>query len=592
MKPLILFQVVAWASFSVRVATLAEPDSINARRADVVTVEVPAGTILGLVADEVDSFRGIPYAQPPEKSLRLKPPVRRVDLLEDFDATGEAVACPQFDTKSLDFVPDDGDPDEDMPLPFPHSEDPGQEDCLTVTVQRPSGVPTNASLPVLFWIFGGAFQFGSTQPYDSTAMLRAAVAVNRPFIFVAVNHRVGGFGFLGGKEILQDRSANLGLLDQRMGLEWVADNIEGFGGDPRKVTIWGQSAGSISVFDQMALYGGNATYKGKPLFRAAIMNSGSAMPTDRVDSDKAQEVFDTVVNKTGCGNSDNKLECLRLANFDKFYNATRSVPSAFGFTSLAISYLPRPDGFVLPDSPSELAKTGSYYGVPMIISSQEDEGTLFARRRNKLIPWNTELFARYLEEHYFLNATFGQLVDFVKTWPRQLRLGSPYRTGGFNEFFVGYKRMSALLGDIFTLSRRLSLEVMTEAKPDIQAWSCISSYLHPRNFINPLGTFHGSDLFYGMFGLDRPKLLLPPPFPAINVLPDPTFAINATRTYYLNFLYSLNPNEGLSTLLDWPEWKDNRQLLQFDRKDVDLLDDSFRQASYEFIKANTRALYL
>jgi carboxylesterase type B len=104
------------------------------------------------------------------------------------------------------------------------------------------------------------------------------VAEGKPIIFVTVNYRVAGFGFLPGAEILADGSSNLGLLDQRLGLQWVADNIAAFGGDPDKVTIWGESAGAISVFDQMALYDGNITYKGKPLFRAGIMNSGSVIP--------------------------------------------------------------------------------------------------------------------------------------------------------------------------------------------------------------------------------------------------------------------------------------------------------------------------
>jgi carboxylesterase type B len=130
--------------------------------------------------------------------------------------------------------------------------------------------------------------------YDGTSLVADSVAKGKPIVFVAVNYRVGGFGFLPGKEVLADGSANLGLLDQRLGLKWVADNIAAFGGDPDKVTIWGESAGSISVLDQMALYDGDHTYNGKPLFRAAIMNSGSIVPADPVDGTKGQAIYDTV----------------------------------------------------------------------------------------------------------------------------------------------------------------------------------------------------------------------------------------------------------------------------------------------------------
>jgi carboxylesterase type B len=140
--------------------------------------------------------------------------------------------------------------------------------------------------------------------YDGAPWVSSSITRGEPIIFVSVNYRVGGFGFLAGKEILADGSSNLGLLDQRLGLEWVADNIASFGGDPTKVTIWGESAGAISVFDQMALYNGNHTYKGKPLFRAGIMNSGSVIPADPVDGVKGQAVYNTVVAAAGCSVSD------------------------------------------------------------------------------------------------------------------------------------------------------------------------------------------------------------------------------------------------------------------------------------------------
>jgi carboxylesterase type B len=272
---------------------LAAP-AIERRAALTVIAPAPATTIVGRSALNVETFNGIPFAKPPVGPLRLKPPQPLTSSLGTIDGTGSPRACPQFY-----FSVDDRNIPSDVlgtVLNTPLFQTIGNqgEDCLTINVQRPAGTTKDSKLPVLFWIFGGGFELGSNAMYDATSLILESVAQRKPIIFVAVNYRVGGFGFMPGKEILADGSSNLGLLDQRLGLQWVADNIAAFGGDPNKVTIWGESAGSISVLDQMALYDGNNTYKGKPLFRGGIMNSGSIVPADPVDCPKGQAVYDTV----------------------------------------------------------------------------------------------------------------------------------------------------------------------------------------------------------------------------------------------------------------------------------------------------------
>jgi acetylcholinesterase len=256
-------------------------------------VQTQHATAVGTSAGGVDSFKGIPFAQAPIGHLRLKPPQPIVASLGTIDATGVPRACPQFltatntssllaDTPAIQAATDSG------------------EDCLTLNVQRPSTATAGSNLPALFWIYGVGFEFGSTQTYDATQLILNSLSQGKEIIYVAVNYRLGGFGFLPGKEIKAGHSANLGLLDQRLGLQWVADNIYNFGGDASKVTIWGESAGSISVFDQMALYNGNNMYDGKPFFRAAIMDSGSIVPADPLDCAKSQVVYNTVVQNARC----------------------------------------------------------------------------------------------------------------------------------------------------------------------------------------------------------------------------------------------------------------------------------------------------
>jgi carboxylesterase type B len=273
---------------------LAAPAQLDKRAAPTVVAPSPQATVAGKEGLGVETFNGIPYAQPPVGQLRLKPPQPITSAVGNVDGTASPRGCPQF----FFSVDDNNIPSAvlgtllNTPL-FQAVQNSG-EDCLTINVQRPAGTKADAKLPVLFWIFGGGFELGATSMYDGTSLVAESVAQGKPIVFVAVNYRVGGFGFLPGKEILADGSANLGLLDQRLGLQWVADNIAAFGGDPDKVTIWGESAGSISVMDQMLLYDGDNTYKGKPLFRGGIMNSGSLVPAQPVDSGKAQAIYDRV----------------------------------------------------------------------------------------------------------------------------------------------------------------------------------------------------------------------------------------------------------------------------------------------------------
>ncbi|KAI0484514.1 Alpha/Beta hydrolase protein [Xylariaceae sp. FL0804] len=535
------------------------------------SVITPQGTIVGSSLLGVETFGGIPFAEPPTGSLRLKPPVRLNSSLGTFDASGMGPACPQmyFSTTGELLTSVLGDL-VDTPLFQTVSDE--TEDCLTMLVQRPAGTGANASLPVLFWIFGGGFELGSPQMYDATDLLLNAVSQDQPFIYVAVNYRVAGFGFMPGAEIMADGSSNLGLLDQRMGLEWVQDNVASFGGDPTKVTIWGESAGAISVFDQMALYDGDNTYNGNPLFRGAIMDSGSIIPADPVNGTKGQAIYDTVVEAAGCSGSNDTLNCLRDLDYDTFLNAANSVPGILSYNSVALSYLPRPDGVYLTDSPDVLAKNGQYAAVPMIIGDQEDEGTIFALFQSNIT--TEDELVDYLYSYYFyVNADRQDMADLVATYPAKQAAGSPFNTGPLNDAYPEYKRLAAILGDLtFTLTRRVFLEYAAAAYPDVASWSYLASY----DYGTPLlGTFHGSDILQVFNG----------------VLPD--YASDAIQSYYFAFLYGLDPNGvANSSLAEWPQWADDRQLTQFWSLTSNLLTDDFRSNQSDWITANVDLLHI
>jgi carboxylesterase type B len=551
--------------------SLAAPTaSQEPRAAQIATVVIPepAATILGNVMNKVESFGGIPYADPPVGPLRLRPPQRLTKNIGTFDGTGPAGACPQFvsSTSSKNLLLDTlGNI---ANLPFLQEATGQSEDCLTITVARPQGTTAGDKLPVLFWIFGGGFELGWSSMYDGTGLINYGVDIGKEFVFVAVNYRVAGFGFMPGKEIEDDGAGNIGLLDQRMGLEWVADNIAAFGGDPDKVTIWGESAGAISVFAQMALYDGDNVYKGKPLFRGAIMSSGSVIPTKPLSSPKGQAVYDQVVAAGGCSGATDTLECLRGLDYETFLKAANSVPHLLSYNSLALSYVPRPDGRTLTDSPDALVLKGKYAPVPMIIGDMEDEGTLFALFQSEV---NTKAkLVTYLKDYFFSDATTTQLGALVDTYGSGLSAitdNSPFRTGILNEIFPGFKKRAALLGDlVFTLSRRLFLVAANAANSNTPSWS----YLMSQNEGTPiLGTFHGSDLLQVFFGVKD------------------NYAGRSMRTYFFNFVHTLDPNgDGDSGFPNWPQWAQGNNMMHVFAKRSTLLADNFRTASYNWIVQN------
>lgn len=376
-----------------------------------------------------------------------------------------------------------------------------------------------------------------------------------------MNYRIGGFGFLAGKELQSDGSTNLGLRDQRLALEWVAENIASFGGDPSKVTLWGESAGAISVFDHTIINGGDNTYNGSALFRGAIMNSGSIVPADDVTTAKAQQTYDTVVANAGCSSANDSLECLRSVDYLTFLDSVNSI--SHGILSLNLTYLPRPDPadsfFSL--SPEVSVLNGDYVKVPIIIGDQEDEGTLF-----NLSPTDVDgddALIAYLES-LFPNTNESVITGLVETYADNLSAGSPFRTGLLNEIYPGFKRVAAISGDlVFNLRRRQYLSAVSST---VNAWSFLDTHLYGTLV---LGTFHASDLLEYYF--------------------DVTSAITEETylSYYVSFINNLDPN-AISTaapLIDWPQYNtSSRSLVELTAYYNQLLDDTFRNTSFEYLQ--------
>jgi carboxylesterase type B len=193
------------------------------------------GPVIGSTTSSVENFYGVPFAQQPTGTLRLRPPQSLSPTSTTVIATGTPKACPQFfmqiDESSLAGSVQtllNGSPYVQNNLSHQG------EDCLTLNVQRPAGTTRLSNYPVVVWIFGGSFEHGAAAQLDATTFIQKSVSLNHPVIYVAMNYRVAGFGFLGGAEIAANKSSNLGLKDQRLALQWVQDNIAAFGGDPTR----------------------------------------------------------------------------------------------------------------------------------------------------------------------------------------------------------------------------------------------------------------------------------------------------------------------------------------------------------------------
>ncbi|KZZ90707.1 lipase [Ascosphaera apis ARSEF 7405] len=533
-----------------------------------VVIPSPDATITGAASAGVDAFKGIPFAVPPVGRNRLKPPQPITQSMGSIHASEYGPACPQL-YFSVEY--DEGVIPTDalgrlMNTPIFQRVANNDEDCLTLHIWRPSNVKPGAKLPVLFWIFGGGFEIGASSQYDGTQWVQTSIRMGQPIIFIAVSYRVGGFGFLPGKEIKEAGAGNLGLLDQRLGLQWVSDNIESFGGDPDKVTIWGESAGAISVFEQMMLYGGNNTYKNRTLFRAGIMNSGSLVPAQDIDSPKAQHIFNTVATKAGCQGQKDVVECLRSLDYTTFLNACNSVRSFLSYGSVALSYVPRPDGLSLPESPDILVKSGRFARVPMIIGDQEDEGTVFSFTESNIT--NHDELVGYVHDYYFNDGTWEVMNDLVNQYNDTAENGSPFRTGHLNNIYPEFKRISALLGDVvFTLTRRVMLNLVKSVDSGIKTWTYLATYDYG---LPILGTFHGSDIIQVMNGVRD------------------DYAARGFKQWYISFVNHLDPNKGKDAkYLEWPEWTpESPHMVNVAADSASLMTDDFRSGAYNVINDN------
>lgn len=482
-------------------------------------IHIADGDVQGTLNEETRQFLGIPYVAPPIGARRWRPPAPVTPWQGVRQATAFPPACAQVSS-----------------LQGPASD---VEDCLYLNVWTPAPAPAKPR-PVMVWFHGGGNQNGSSSDlvpfpgipgrfYDGHVL-----AQERNVVVVTINYRLNVFGFFAHPALASEDPAypfagNQGLLDQRAALAWVQANILAFGGNPKKVTIFGESAGSEDVCFQVASPGSRG------LFHRAISESGGCttrQPTAAEGAANAEALSAAV----GCAGASDELTCLR------------QIPA-----SSLIAQLPRTttepvvDGGFLPDQPRALFDAGDYAKVPYVLGSNRDEGTLFFIG---VPPVTTEA-----EYRAALQSRYGALADQVAAVYPAAHFASPQAA------LVRAFGDEILVCTTYDTARRA-------------AAGGAHAYLY--NFNRPipipvlqqlgLGAFHGSEIVY-VFGS------ITPPTPSDGTIGE------TMRGYWTRFASSGNPNGGAK--VKWPRYRSTTD----ERIDFDVTTSvltGFRRQECEF----------
>jgi para-nitrobenzyl esterase len=327
-------------------------------------VKTDAGLVSGVTDDNINIFKGIPFAAPPVGELRWKAP----QPVQPWQGTKQ---CDTFSASPMQAAPV---PFSMWSEEFLIRKEPISEDCLYLNVWT-SSTSSNKKLPILVWIYGGGFSSGGANVpiYDGEAMAEKGI------VFVSMNYRVGIFGFFAHPELTKESgynaSGNYGLLDQIAALKWVQKNIAAFGGDANDVTIAGQSAGSMSVNCLVA------SPLAKGLFNKAIAESGASLVSGAFGSRTLQQAEEDGI-KTVSSLHANSIEDLR------------KLPASELMKAQSMRGGPVVDGYVLPQSIGEIFASNKENNVALLTGWNENEGLVFGSIKK------ADDFKKQMEQQY------------------------------------------------------------------------------------------------------------------------------------------------------------------------------------------------
>ena len=488
----------------------ARASTLKVRRDAAPTASVRNGTFTGCYNAEYDQdfFLGMPYAQPPVEGLRLSNPASlNTSWSGSANATTFSPACYNF-----------GSP----PIPgITYS-----EDCLSLNVVRPSGTRAGDKLPVGVWIHGGGHTGGSNQDpnYNMSFIVQQSVVAGKPFIGANINYRLQLFGFMYGSTVVESGVGNLGYKDQHLALRWLQENIAAFGGDPSKVTIWGESAGAESSGAQLIAYGG----RDQRLFRGVMLESGGPINPYRYNTPAEWDLYyDPIVRAANCSGASDTLACLRTV-------PTETLVAIFNSTVTASipSWGMEIDGDFIQENAREALLAGRFIRVPVLHGQNHDEGTIFSMTG---VNTDEDFFAR-VRERTSDNATLHQIAALYPDIPE---LGIPSTLQGRPPASLGsqYKRISAFVTDVmWHAPRRLTSRILTGH--NVPNWGYMFN-VRPNGIPLSSGASHFTEvsfMFHNILGVGYPVS------PFANTPQSYKHVSDLMSRYWVNFIVDGDPN--------------------------------------------------
>ena len=418
------------------------------------TVRTKYGELLGKVQEGYAAVLGIPYAAPPVGELRFKPPQEPTswDGVRDGTIFGPASLQP-----STEYDPAHG-----------------SEDCLYLNVYKPVGPTEDEPMPVMVWIHGGEFVNGSGNAFFGGFLTQTARA-----IIVTVNYRLGPLGWLAlaslASESEDSNAGNYGLLDNIAALRWVRDNIAAFGGDPGRVTVFGQSAGGEQVLALLV------SPLAEGLFHRAISMSAPAGVTlpDLTAAAARRAAF---LQRLGCGERSTQLSLLRRATAQSLINAAQI--SWDIIATGGIQFTPTVGGGVLPAQWLDLFRQGKFHRVPVMIGHTKQEGRLLtAIHENNL---GRRLTRADVTDRLAASGSFPE--PLIKAIAQEYKLNSTVDIGGtLADVMVDSAWVAGLEKCREALARQTTVYSYQTFDPDAP-----ESHVHAR--FSKIGAGHDSDL--------------------------------------------------------------------------------------------------